>query len=167
MDKKFSVNPIKLLLILVGLICFAIGTVGIFLPVLPTVPFYLVTFYCFAKSSDKLHNWFVGTDLYKKHLEPYVASHGMPYSMKFLITAGVTLAMGISYFIVGKWPVVRIVLSVIWACYPLYLFFLVKPVDKEGNEIPKKPAIDTAVVIFTIIAAGLGLFFPIVELAGL
>ncbi len=31
--------------------------------------FFLVTAYCFARSSEKLNNWFKGTKLYKKHLD--------------------------------------------------------------------------------------------------
>ncbi|MBR4587551.1 MAG: YbaN family protein [Lachnospiraceae bacterium] len=50
-------------------ICLALGTVGVVLPILPTTPFFLVTAYCFARSSEKLNNWFKGTKLYKKHLD--------------------------------------------------------------------------------------------------
>lgn len=45
--------------IVIGLIFFAIGTVGVFLPLLPTFPFYVVTLFCFGRSSKKLHDWFV------------------------------------------------------------------------------------------------------------
>ncbi|MDP3677347.1 MAG: YbaN family protein [Novosphingobium sp.] len=42
-----------------GLTAFAAGTVGIVLPVVPTVPFYLLAAFCFARSrpewSDRLH----------------------------------------------------------------------------------------------------------------
>ena len=58
--------------IVLGFLCMALGTVGIVLPVLPTVPFYMATLFCFAKSSRKLHDWFVSTDLYKKHLDSFV-----------------------------------------------------------------------------------------------
>ena len=33
----------------------ALGTIGIALPILPTVPFYLLTAFCFANSSERLH----------------------------------------------------------------------------------------------------------------
>ena len=45
----------KIILIAVGCICLALDTVGIVLPILPTVPFYMATAFCFAKSSERLH----------------------------------------------------------------------------------------------------------------
>ena len=43
-----------------GLLAFGTGTVGIALPLLPTVPFYLLAAFCFARSrpewADRLHN---------------------------------------------------------------------------------------------------------------
>ena len=63
--------------IVLGFLCMALGTVGIALPVLPTVPFYMATLFCFAKSSRKLHDWFVSTDLYKKHLDSFVQKKAM------------------------------------------------------------------------------------------
>ena len=36
-------NPLKLLWLLLGLLCLALGTVGVALPIIPSVPFYLAT----------------------------------------------------------------------------------------------------------------------------
>ena len=40
--------------------------------ILPTTPFYLLTVFFFANSSQKLHDWFLGTRLYQKHLDSFV-----------------------------------------------------------------------------------------------
>ena len=65
-------NPLKIVWIVLGFLCLGLGTIGIVLPILPTVPFYMATLFCFAKSSKKLHDWFIGTNLYKKHLDSFV-----------------------------------------------------------------------------------------------
>ena len=40
-----------------GLTFFAIGVVGAFVPILPTVVFMLLAAYCFARGSERLHGW--------------------------------------------------------------------------------------------------------------
>ena len=52
-------TPMKLALIAIGWISLALGFVGIFLPLLPTTPFVLLSAYCFSKSSKRLHHWLV------------------------------------------------------------------------------------------------------------
>ena len=44
-------NPLKIVWIVLGFLCLGLGTIGIVLPILPTVPFYMATLFCFAKSS--------------------------------------------------------------------------------------------------------------------
>ena len=58
-------HSLKIFWMILGFLCLGFGTVGIVLPILPTVPFYMATLFCFAKSSERLHSWFLGTNLYK------------------------------------------------------------------------------------------------------
>ena len=116
-----------------GLICFALGTVGVFLPILPTTPFYLATLFFFANSSERLHTWFLGTKLYKKHLESFVKKRGMLLSTKLSIIITVTLLMGFGFFMMarkGIW-IPCIILAVVWICHILYFVFRVKTISKE------------------------------------
>ena len=48
----------KTIFIILGTVCLGLGTIGVFLPILPTVPFYLATVFFFSQSSDRLHRWF-------------------------------------------------------------------------------------------------------------
>lgn len=125
-NRNFS--PIKLFWLILAFLCLALGTIGVFLPVLPTVPFYLVTAFSFAKSSDRLHNWFINTKLYKKNLESFVERKAMTLKTKLSILISVTLVMGFGFFMMarkGIW-IPCIILAVVWLCHIGYFTFRVK-----------------------------------------
>ncbi|MCR5668521.1 MAG: YbaN family protein [Lachnospiraceae bacterium] len=116
----------QLILVIVGCICLALGTIGIFLPILPTTPLYLLTALCFARSSRRLDEWFKGTSLYKKHLESFVKKEGMLISTKVGILSTVTLLMGVGlFFMIRKeiW-IPCIILAIVWISHMIIFCFL-------------------------------------------
>jgi len=124
----------RIIFLVLGCLCLALGTVGVFLPILPTVPFYLATVFFFAQSSQKLHDWFLGTQLYKKHLESYVKKEGMLVRTKVSIILTVTLLMGFGFFMMarkGIW-IPCIILAVVWICHIVYFVFFVKTIRNEA-----------------------------------
>ena len=125
----------KMIYTILGSAAMALGAVGTVLPVLPTVPFFLLAGFCFAKSSEKLHRWFVGTALYKKHLADFAAGKGMTKGAKIRIMMGVTLLMSIGFLAMGAAPLGRLLLGVGWLFHLIYFIFGVKTVTVNRKEM--------------------------------
>lgn len=127
-------NMKRIVYLIFGCLCLGIGCAGIALPVLPTVPFFLVTVFCFANSSQRMYNWFVGTKMYKKHLESFVQKRGMTVKTKVGIIISATLMIGFGFLLMKNVPVGRIILAVVWVCHIIYFVFGVKHIKEDGNR---------------------------------
>ena len=109
-----------------GFLFFALAMVGVILPFLPTTPFVLVAAFCFARSSERLNQWFKGTKLYKNVLEGYVTKKSMTPKAKLTILAPVTLLLAISFALMSNVLIGRVVLAVVWVAHIVYFGFVVK-----------------------------------------
>ena len=124
----------KVIYIIIGCISVGLGAAGSVIPVLPTVPFLLLAAYCFARSSEKLHNWFTSTKLYKNHLESYVKGEGMTRQTKLRIMITVTLLMSVGFIMMSRVPVGRIILAFVWLFHIIYFIFGVKTISANSLE---------------------------------
>ncbi len=72
----------KMIYVIVGCISLLLGSIGIVLPILPTVPFLILTSYCFARGSSIFDTWFKSSKIYKKYLESFVTNKSMTLKQK-------------------------------------------------------------------------------------
>ena len=116
----------KILYIMIGCISLGLGIIGVILPILPTVPFVLLAAFCFAKSSEKLEDWFKNTKLYKENN----MKSGMTKQAKIRIMCSVTLLMSIGFIMMGLRGIVvgNVVLLIVWIFHMAYFTFGVKTV---------------------------------------
>lgn len=124
-------NIKKAFFVVLGCLSLCLGAVGAVLPILPTVPFLMLAAFCFAKSSEKLHNWFISTKLYKKNLESFVQGKGMTMKTKIRIMVTVTILMSIGFIMMHAVPVGRIILGFVWIFHVLYFIFGIKTLKVE------------------------------------
>lgn len=126
----------KILYIVLGCVGLAVGAVGAVVPMLPAFPFLLLAAVCFAKSSEKLHKWFVGTKLYKKNLESYVKGKGMTWGAKIRVMITVTLVMAVSCvaMLLNAVYIPCLILGAVWLFHIVYFIFGVKTLKEYENE---------------------------------
>lgn len=129
-------NIKKIVYIVLGCLGVGLGAVGAVLPILPTFPFLLLAAFCFGKSSEKLHTWFIGTKLYKNNLESYVQGKGMTRKTKIRIIATVTALMTVGFILMHRVPVGRIALACVWVFHIIYFVFGVKTLPAEQTPEP-------------------------------
>ncbi len=120
----------KILYIILGGIGLGIGAIGAVVPMLPAFPFLMLAAFCFARGSEKLHNWFVGTRLYQDNLADFVAGKGMTRAAKVRIMTTVTLLMSVGFLMMGMKGIVTgcVVLGCVWVFHIVYFIFGIKTI---------------------------------------
>ncbi|HAJ95664.1 MAG TPA: DUF454 domain-containing protein [Actinobacteria bacterium] len=86
--KKDNIRTNKLLrtlFISLGTFFIGLGLIGIFIPILPTTPFLLLSAALYAKSSDKFYNWLIGNKLFGRYIKNYRNGMGIPARIKVFI----------------------------------------------------------------------------------
>lgn len=124
----------KAFFIALGCVSLALGTIGIVLPILPTVPFYLLTAFCFANSSERLHDWFIHTTVYKKYIGSYFRRRGMTKKAKCLLIGTVTAIMVPGFILMDKVPVGRAIMLVVWVGHIFYFGFKVQTITQQEAD---------------------------------
>lgn len=116
----------KIIYIFIGCISLGLGIIGVILPILPTVPFVLLAAFCFARSSERLDDWFKNTKLYRENN----IKNGMTKQAKIRIMCSVTLLMSIGFIMMGLKGIVigNIILLIVWIFHMAYFTFGVKTV---------------------------------------
>lgn len=124
----------KTFFIALGCVSLALGTIGIVLPILPTVPFYLLTAFCFANSSERLYDWFIHTTVYKKYIGSYFRRRGMTKKAKCLLIGTVTAIMVPGFILMDKVPVGRAIMLVVWVGHIFYFGFKVQTITQQEAD---------------------------------
>ena len=121
-----------------GAITFAIGTLGIFLPVLPTTGFYLLTGFFWMRSSDKMYKKLTGLKSYQKYVTPFLEKK-MTHKEKVHMFVMMGLVFLVSIILVPSWIVkVILIITYVSLVFGLSLYLNKKPAasaNKANSEI--------------------------------
>ena len=104
-----------------GILALVLGLIGIVLPLLPTVPFLLLAAFCFAKSSDRWHDWLVDHPKLGPPIRDWRESGAINRKAKRLATLSVIAAFGISVLL-GVAAYALTIQAVVLTCVMIFIW---------------------------------------------
>lgn len=117
---------VRYIFLTVGAISFVLGTAGIVIPLLPTVPFYMLTIFCLARGSERFHRMFLESSLYQKTVGAYERDKALTLRTKLSILLSVSTLMAIGAYFSQDMPIALIVMAFVWIGHVIALVFIVK-----------------------------------------
>ena len=135
----------KYFLITAGILCLLLGVAGIFLPLLPTTPFFLLAAACFFRSSESLYAWLINHKFFGKRIQYYRVYKAISLRSKLLSLVLLWLTIGYSAFFVVKIFWLKIILFLIAAGVSVHLLSfrtlskkMIEDAEREkgNNQLP-------------------------------
>lgn len=118
----------------IGMISFVLGAIGVILPILPTTPFLLLAGFCFARSSRRVHDWFLQTKMYQKHLDPFVQKRAMTLKTKACILGFASFMLAFP-LILSDNLYLRIFIIFLYVFKYYYFIFRIKTISEPCERI--------------------------------
>ena len=85
-----------------GFVLLGIAYLGVILPGLPWSIFVVMAAYCFAKSSERMHNWLYNHKLFGPFLTNWSEKKVFPLKLKYFMIATMTTTVAFTYFATGN-----------------------------------------------------------------
>lgn len=121
---------LKPILATVGVIALALGALGIVLPVLPTTPFLLLSAFCFARSSTRLHNYLINHKVFGTYIDNYYNKSMTPKHKARTLTI-MWLGILLSAWLIGK--------TVTWIILPIIAILVTIHIVRLSPQPEKTP----------------------------
>jgi uncharacterized membrane protein YbaN (DUF454 family) len=102
--KPLAPRGVRIVLLLVGLVCVALGAAGVVTPVLPTTPFLLVAAACFARASPRSYQRLLANPTFGPLIRDWRELRAIPRRAKITAIAAIVATIGSSVvFFVEPW----------------------------------------------------------------
>ncbi len=94
----------KTIFLILGFISLVTGSIGVVLPLLPTVPFLLLSAWFFANSSEKFHKWLLNHRVFGEYIKNYKYKKGMLLTHKIRTLILLWVGIGFSLYMMRNMP---------------------------------------------------------------
>lgn len=119
-------NVLKVGSFILGIVFLILGSIGIVFPILPTVPFYLLSAFFLGKSSKKFEEKLKNSTAYRKTVGEIKSKEGLTIKKKAKIIAMVTVVFSFAYINMRHLSHPKYIIILVYLLHIYYLGFKVK-----------------------------------------
>ena len=132
----------KWILVTIGIVAVSVGMIGVFVPLLPTTPFLLLSAACFARSSERLYAWLIHHKWFGDYIRHYREHRAITRRVKIVALVLLWGVMGYTSFgIVTAWWV-RALLGIIAAGVTVHILHLKTLTPEMLTQVQATPEIE-------------------------
>jgi uncharacterized membrane protein YbaN (DUF454 family) len=121
----------RILLNVFGFLAIALGTAGVFLPLLPTTPVVLLAAGCFGSANPKMYTWLVKSKYFGEYIRNYREKTGISMQTRVRAIVFLWVTLGLSAVIFRRVHV-WIILAIVGAAVSIHLLTI-------RGKAPAKP----------------------------
>jgi uncharacterized membrane protein YbaN (DUF454 family) len=120
--RSFTGSMKKGIYFIIGCISLAAGIIGVFLPVIPTTPFVLLSGWCFFRSSERLYQWVISNETFGPTIENYHSGKGIAVKTKIrgVVMMWLTITVSVYFYITNIYLIALLYLMSIGVTIYIY-----------------------------------------------
>jgi uncharacterized membrane protein YbaN (DUF454 family) len=115
---------LRIILVFIGALSVLVGTIGIFVPLLPTTPFLLLGAVCFGRSSDRFYRLLLENRFFGPYIKNYRERRGITVRHKVTALSVLWLSIGNAFWLFDTALLVKIFILLVASSVSFYLFRL-------------------------------------------
>ena len=120
----------KGILVISGTFFLVLGIIGIFIPLLPTTPFLLLTAACYIRGSKNFYNRLIKNRWLGSYIKNYQQGKGIPLTVKLISIIFLWMAIIFSTIIIVSNILIQIILIIIAIGVTIHII-TIKTLDKN------------------------------------
>ena len=103
----------RIIFLFLGILSLVLGVVGVFLPVLPTTPFLLLSATLFLRSSQKLYDWLLSHPCLGEYIRNFKEHNAIPLRVKIISVSLVWITLlYCAIFVAKEWWMSAVFVSI-------------------------------------------------------
>ena len=117
-------SAIRFILLFSGVLFLFLGIIGVFIPLLPTTPFLLLSAACFARSSKKFYHWLLTNKWFGSYIRNYYEGKGITLHVKIIVITLLWMTILGSILLISPYFWIKIVLIMIAVLVSLHIILI-------------------------------------------